>query len=267
VIHKSNEGCAEAINDGLKISTGDYIIILGSDDFLEVETCEMLNKIVEVNPNIDVVTTNIKIIDQGRIKLEYFTTEENKLMDGYNFLKCQLLNNTFTTHSQRLVCRRTFLIDNNLFFKKEYRYGEDNLWVPRVLLHSKIIYVSDYCLYNYNSIPNSKSRLKKYDIRAVNMLPLYKELSNIYNDVTDEELKTLLFDRLIYEYLLSYFLGKLYKKEYSSFVDVNFLKGKPCLKRNKLKLSLFHCNSNIYCYILSVYSLYIKTKQLLFRRG
>ena len=47
VIHKKNGGLASARNAGLKIATGEYILFLDSDDWIEPETVEELVSIAE----------------------------------------------------------------------------------------------------------------------------------------------------------------------------------------------------------------------------
>ena len=41
IINKQNEGQAAALNDGIKVSTGNYIMFLDSDDWIEINTCEL----------------------------------------------------------------------------------------------------------------------------------------------------------------------------------------------------------------------------------
>ena len=42
VVHKKNGGLSDARNAGLKIATGDYVIFVDSDDYIEENTCEKL---------------------------------------------------------------------------------------------------------------------------------------------------------------------------------------------------------------------------------
>ena len=42
VIHKENGGLSDARNAGLKVATGDYVLYVDSDDYIELNACEKL---------------------------------------------------------------------------------------------------------------------------------------------------------------------------------------------------------------------------------
>ena len=44
VIHKSNGGLSDARNVGLRIATGEFILYVDSDDYIELDACERLLK-------------------------------------------------------------------------------------------------------------------------------------------------------------------------------------------------------------------------------
>ena len=58
VIHKKNEGLGYARNSGLKISTGEYIVFVDSDDYIELDTLEKCYFIAKEN-DYDFVKYNL----------------------------------------------------------------------------------------------------------------------------------------------------------------------------------------------------------------
>ena len=53
VIHKKNGGLSDARNAGLRIATGEYVMYVDSDDYIEKNACEKLIK--NAIGNVDVV--------------------------------------------------------------------------------------------------------------------------------------------------------------------------------------------------------------------
>jgi len=56
LITQENKGTSTARNVGIKVSSGNYILVLDSDDYFEPEFCERAIKILYEKPNIKLVT-------------------------------------------------------------------------------------------------------------------------------------------------------------------------------------------------------------------
>jgi len=54
VIHQTNQGAAAALNNGIKISAGDYLMFLDGDDWLNLNTCQEAMQIAN-DQNVDLV--------------------------------------------------------------------------------------------------------------------------------------------------------------------------------------------------------------------
>ncbi|MGL5963927.1 MAG: glycosyltransferase family 2 protein, partial [Fusobacteriaceae bacterium] len=65
---KENGGAASALNLGLKIFTGDYLIWPDSDDILHPESIMKRVQFLEDNPEYDLVRSNIKIVAESNIE-------------------------------------------------------------------------------------------------------------------------------------------------------------------------------------------------------
>lgn len=72
-IHKENGGVSSARNKGIKCSKGDYILMLDSDDSLELNTCESLMIMSEKKKQIALYLDLNKVVEvyglQAKIKI------------------------------------------------------------------------------------------------------------------------------------------------------------------------------------------------------
>ncbi len=151
VIHQKNAGLSGARNTGIRNSTGDYLLFLDSDDFLDVQETERLLSALDKRYDVTVgLYRNYYETDDlfenedckpflqnvGEMERDRFVDVVPK--DGQS---CYLT-------AWRFVVRRDFLIDNGYFFC-EGIYHEDEEWVPRWLKTAKTIYMTDCWFYQY----------------------------------------------------------------------------------------------------------------------
>ena len=119
VISKENGGYVSAIRTGIQIADGDYVIFLGSDDYLDLNLLFQLNNVSSYNPDIFVFNTyQFGSRDQydvfSNIKSFAFINDDSffeKIKDSINGIG--LLCNRDTSKAYRLV-----------YLKKMYYYGK-----------------------------------------------------------------------------------------------------------------------------------------------
>lgn len=180
--HKNNRGLAAARNTGIENATGEYVLHVDSDDYLETNMVELLyNKAIQ--ENADVVLCDY-VLD--------FKNSSKKIELVLDFDKQEYIKRI-------LSARAVPSIWNKLFKKSLYtdyaiqaiegvNLGEDFLVVPKLLYHSKrIVKVSEF-LYHYN-LTNPNSYTKNYSIKNIdNVTSVLNDLTLFFKDKADYEL-------------------------------------------------------------------------------
>ncbi len=142
VIDRSNGGLSAARNTGLQAATGDYVVFVDSDDWVEASMLSTLAKVTDGN---DMVCFACRRTDNNAH--DTLQPEQSGGWEYYNRHALEHREVAFVCVWQRCY-RRGFLIENNLCFREGILH-EDNEFTPRACLKSKRVKVIPNVLYNY----------------------------------------------------------------------------------------------------------------------
>lgn len=148
VIDRENGGLSAARNTGLKAATGDYVVFVDSDDWVEPPMLSTLSVAIDSE---DIICFACQRTDNEAT--DSLPKEQTSGWDYYNRHALEARVVPFVCVWQRCY-RREFLLDNNLWFREGILH-EDNEFTPRACLKANRVKVIPDLLYHYRVRPNS----------------------------------------------------------------------------------------------------------------
>ena len=179
VLHKKNGGLSDARNKGLELSTGEYVLFIDSDDYIDRRMIEILyNNMKETNADISICKFKI-IRDNKDFKQE--DKIENKI-EVYN--RDSVFANFFNEKSLETIVAWNKLYKKEIFDDIRYPYGkihEDEYVIHHLLYRSKIIVYTTAELYFYIKRDGSITS-KKSNKRIMDKMEAYGDRVNFYKE-------------------------------------------------------------------------------------
>lgn len=239
VIHKENGGLSDARNAGLKQATGEYILYVDSDDYIDLDTCERFIKAAS-NQKIDIIVGNaIMENPDGKEMMIHSATPSGITYTAKQFIMSAVKAYQWYAPAWLNMYRRDFLLDNQLYFKKGI-YFEDVQMLPRVFLRAKKITCIDGTFYHYiireNSIMTSQKDEKKKNDSIQNL----KEWKEQFDLVDDVDLKKCLYGMLVKMYIHECRQYGITTKEIEG-MDARFILRNSLNYRERLKATMWLC--------------------------
>lgn len=188
IVTTSNQGVAQARNEGLNIAKGEYIYFMDPDDYLNQGLFSTIYKKAKAE-DCDAIYFGHRTIEEYRGNWSYDTTTKEcsyatheSIMEeclpkfiGFgqkdfdNWMHDNPWKNKEFASVWRFMFKRSLLEENNIRFSKGVKLSEDKYFVLNVLLHSNKVCAVEDVFYNYimrangglqNSLSNSSDLLK-----------------------------------------------------------------------------------------------------------
>jgi glycosyltransferase involved in cell wall biosynthesis len=135
-ISEKDEGIYDAMNKGIKLSKGEWISIVNSDDFLSLNALELVINILNRNTTPDLIHGNIRVFSEA-------DTEVLK-----PDLDLRILNVTMNIFHPSVFVRRKVYLDLK-FFDKKYKLTADWDFLKKVYNNGYHIQYIDEVLSNF----------------------------------------------------------------------------------------------------------------------
>lgn len=172
--HQQNMGQAAARSTGLGFATGEYVIYLDSDDWVDQKLYEKMYFQAK-KENADIVCCNFKFVYKTSIKELKFEEEQRSFLN-LNELNFDLLYSSLCNK----IVRREIYVKNNLSFFKGVNMWEDVGMMTRLRYYcKKVNFLHENLYYYYNkqnetsivSIPKEANIIQQ--IQCANMLEIF----------------------------------------------------------------------------------------------
>lgn len=155
---KENEGIAKTRNYGIEKATGEYILFVDSDDYIDARLIEKLKPYLE--KQIELIKFKLQRVDEnGKIleKVNGPIFEKKTGEEAFNEMYSQdiLLDSPCV-----YLIKKELFTKNNFQFKQTYH--EDFGLIPIILLVAKSVASVNEYLYNYVQVGNSITRNEDY---------------------------------------------------------------------------------------------------------
>lgn len=192
LINQSNGGVSNARNNGIKISTGDLVLFIDSDDFLDKNSLE---EMVKVYTPRCMIKLNYFIINKGEKiykKFNSYSSDEFKNMIIKGDIDAYIWGTLF---EKKII--------NKIFFDEDICYLEDLIFQLEYLKSiDEVIYVGkNNSSYNYvinnDSITSNNKNFKKKISSVYNSLCIVDKSNNYkYNSFISKRFERILFIEL-----------------------------------------------------------------------
>lgn len=156
-IHKKGGGVSSARNIGLDMATGDYIVMIDSDDFWDTEAVELLFNTAVDNKADMVIARGKRVDEEGNLfseNLKDIAPHVEGIISEEDFWKVRPIDMFFVVPWSKIY--RKELFDDIRF--PEGRINEDVAVLWKIISKCERIYALDRKIYNWRINPNSITR-------------------------------------------------------------------------------------------------------------
>ena len=243
VIHQMNKGVSKARDSGIKESSGEYILFIDSDDWIECNALEVLMNNVKYE-EIDILIYGYKMefIQKDNKKTKIVTPEKKfykTVLDYLDDFDIYRTNGLFGYCWNKMY--KADIIRKNKVFFGEFIFPEDLYFNFKVLSYCKNIKIINESFYHYmHKSEITLSKVKKDEIIVMNQI--YDNTVEFLKKMNSYENNKEYVSTKYIENIMSYILNEVFKSSHR----INNMKN---LYNNiRVKDSIKYFNSDITFY-------------------
>lgn len=234
VFSQENQGPGPTRNRAISIATGEYIVFLDSDDYIDSSYFKDLNEYVSLN-NSDVIFVDVLQENPAGKIIKHENMSKYKGCSKDTIIRHQMTGK-LPWGGWRKAVKTNLILENNIRYSNDV-VGEEALFSFKVLFNAEKISFIDKPYYHYVNYPNSQSKKgddDPYGPICRNLASHLKEIGEFYN--YEATICSFAFTAFVlnvykvtqnYNFLKAYKLSRLalkrYKNDYSFNVEKDSL--------------------------------------------
>ena len=179
--HETNQGLGSARNSGIGIASGEYIIFIDSDDYIDTDYCEKLYNTAK-KYDADIVVTNLLKHKKRYNRYNVFFKSIKEAIDLSDKINICKDNKQRFFNATNKIFRNDFLKYNKILFQVGCYFEDVMFTVKSIFLANKIVScpeVAYHYMENPSSIVKSKNSVEK---KKRDHFDVYTELQKYAND-------------------------------------------------------------------------------------
>jgi len=176
--HQVNKGLAAARNTGVLESSGDFILWVDSDDYIDRSLVEKLVKL-QKKDHSDIICYDLEVIFSNRVEYYY----NSDYINGKD-LCLKMLQEIAPHHLCGHLISRDLYIENSIIAKEGINQAEDYQVMPRLAYYAKCISTLHEALYFYDRT-NEDSFSNNFNVNKSIQISLAEEV--LYDFFKDKE--------------------------------------------------------------------------------
>lgn len=246
--HKQNTGIAIVRNTCLDNATGDYILFIDSDDWIEQDMVEKLVYTIQKG-EADIAACDFTMDYINNKRIYHYEDYSNSCNENLK----KAINYNIGTVLWKLLIKRNLFVNNKIRFIPHLDVGEDYVMTIKIYYYAKkISYIHEtlyhYVQYNINRYSNVNLKNLENHIAAVTEVELFCKEKNIYKNIVNE-INLRKFNIKSYYILNPQFAN--YKKWKNTFPEINSIWRKINYSKHE-KIIFWMAENNLYYIVLLI---------------